>query len=269
MIQTLNNILIHLSAIFLSVNVLTIEANNTDYENNIPTKIVSDIEAEEIQENLVPVKKTTYTDTSQWWKYPSNIKIVSRNGNDLLVLVNKEYKLPSTFVPSGLVRVTDKVIRNGDKYYLRSILINDLKNLVATAKADGVDLSIISAYRSYATQTSTYNYWIQYNGGKTDAADKISARPGHSQHQLGTAIDFSSKEVSDNIGTRFNNTKASAWLQKNAYKYGFVISFPSGYERITGYSYESWHYRYIGIENALKMKNKGQILEIYLGGENL
>ncbi len=268
MIQALNNILIYISSIFLSVNVLTIEANNTDYEESIPTKIVSDIKVEEIQESIVPVKNQTYTSTTEWWKYPKNIKSVTRDGNDLLVLVNKEYKLPSTFVPSGLVKVTDAVIRNGDKYYLRSILINDLKNLVTAATADGIDLSVISAYRSYATQTSTYNYWVQYNGGDTDAADRVSARPGHSQHQLGTAIDFSSKEVSDSIGTRFNQTKASAWLQKNAYKYGFVISFPSGYERITGFSYESWHYRYIGIANALEMKNNGQILEIYLRGKN-
>lgn len=268
MIQTINKILVYLSSIFLSVNTLTIDANNTDLEENIPTRIVADIQAQEIQESIIPERSRVYTGTSEWWKYPDNIKSVTRNGNDLLVLVNKEYKLPSTFVPSGLVKVTDSVIRNGDKYYLRSILINDLKNLVSAATADGIDLSIISAYRSYATQTSTYSYWVQYNDGDTDAADRISARPGHSQHQLGTAIDFSSKEVSDSIGTRFNQTKASAWLQKNAYKYGFVISFPSGYERITGFSYESWHYRYIGITNALEMKNSGQVLEVFLRNKN-
>jgi D-alanyl-D-alanine carboxypeptidase len=176
--------------------------------------------------------------------------------------------LPSTYAPSDLVIVGEEVIRRGSNYYLRSIIINDLKEMVNAAKSDGIDLSIVSAYRSYSTQQSTYNYWVAYNSGCVSCADRVSARAGHSQHQLGTTLDFSSSEVNDSLGIKFGDTKASAWLKDNAYKYGFVISFPQGYESVTGFSYEPWHYRYIGKVNAQEMKNSGMILEIYLRGKN-
>ena len=125
-----------------------------------------------------------------------------------------------------------------------------------------------SGYRSYQDQLSTYNYWLRYNGNNADYADRVSARAGHSQHQLGTAIDFSTSEIQDGIGGQFAPTKAAKWLEENAYKYGFVISFPRGYESVTGYNYESWHYRYIGKANAQEMVNSGKILEIYLREKN-
>ena len=125
---------------------------------------------------------------------------------------------------------------------------------------------MVSGYRSYSTQINTYNYWVGVNG--IDGADKISARAGHSQHQLGTAIDFSSSEVADGLGGSFRYTKAATWLAENAWRYGFAISYPSGYEAVTGYSYESWHYRYIGITNAKEMHDSGMILELYLRSKN-
>ncbi len=202
----------------------------------------------------------------RWWGYPATILEATRSGEDLLVLVNKEYKLPQSYTPSDLVLASNAGIRRGGSYYLRSILIDDLRNMVNAAIADSIDLSMVSGYRSYSTQASTYNYWVSVNG--QDGGDKISARPGHSQHQLGTAIDFSSSEVSDGLGGSFYTTKAAAWLYENSWKYGFVISYPSGYEAVTGYSYESWHYRYIGIANAKEMHDSGMILELYLRSKN-
>ncbi len=268
MTEFFSNIWIYLSTLVLSFNVVTTDFQDTQSVEKNNVKTSNTIEVNDIKESIIPKTYSNYTPSVSWWTYPSNIKTVKRNGNDLLVHVNKEYKLPSTYAPNDLVKASNSGIRNGDNFYVRNILINDLRDLVNAAKADGIDLSIVSGYRSYATQVSTYNYWVQYNGGNVDAADRISARAGHSQHQLGTAIDFSSKEVSDNIGTRFSTTKASAWLQKNAHKYGFVLSFPSGYEHVTGFSYESWHYRYIGKTNALEMKNRGMILEEFLRNKN-
>jgi D-alanyl-D-alanine carboxypeptidase len=157
---------------------------------------------------------------------------------------------------------------NNTNFLIRSILIPDLQEMVNAATADGIDLSIRSAYRSYATQQSTYNYWLSVNGGNVGATDQVSARPGHSQHQLGTAIDFSSKEINDGLSGTFASTQASKWLADNAWKYGFVIGYPAGYESITGYMYESWHYRYIGKTNAQDMINNGMILELYLRSIN-
>ena len=205
----------------------------------------------------------------RWWEYPDTIYPTKRNGDDLLVLVNKQYKLPSSYAPKDLVKASKSGIRRGENYYLRSIVIPDLTRMITDAKLEGVDLSIVSGYRSYQTQIDTYNYWLKMNNGNTNLVDTFSARAGHSQHQLGTAIDFSTNEIRDKLGDEFSNTKASKWLSQNAYKYGFVISYPKGYENITGYKHESWHYRYIGVENAQNMINLGKILELYLRDYNL
>jgi D-alanyl-D-alanine carboxypeptidase len=256
----------------LSINAYTIAYQESSVEKkDLLTKNIY------VQENVLleesnPSIRTTQTlpvyVSTGWWTYPSDIKGVTRSGDDLLVLVNKEYQLPNTYAPSDLVSASLSGIRNPGNHLLRNILINDLTELVNEAKNNGLDLSIRSGYRSYDTQVSTYNYWLRVNGNNPDEADKISARPGHSQHQLGTAIDFSSSEITDGLGQQFAYTQASRWLSENAWRYGFVISFPKGYESVTGYSYESWHYRYIGREYAQEMINSGMILEMYLRSKN-
>lgn len=237
------------------------------YKTGFHQTITSDIENTYIKKES-STEQVKASQSNNWWNYPTDIKIAKRNGDDLLVLVNKEYKLPSSYVPSDLVPASESGIRLGEKFMLRNILVNDLKELLSAAQSDGVDLSIVSGYRSYQEQVATYKYWVNYNGGSTDYADMISARAGHSQHQLGTAIDFSSAEINDGLSGIFTNTQASKWLSENAWKYGFVISFPKGVEDITGYSYESWHYRYIGKENAKEMIESGLILEKYLQSKN-
>ena len=212
--------------------------------------------------------KTPISSISNWWEYPEEIYPTKRNGNDLLVLINKQYKLPSTYAPSDLVKASNSGIRKGESYYLRNVLIPDLTRMIADSKVDGIDLSIVSGYRSYQSQVNTYNYWLSQNNNNVDLVDTFSARPGHSQHQLGTVIDFSTNEIGDRLGDEFANTKASNWLVNNAYKYGFVLSYPKGYESITGYKFESWHYRYIGIQYAQEVINSNQILELYLRGYN-
>ena len=209
-------------------------------------------------------KQPSTSKTKNWWDYPDKIYPVTKSGDDLLVLVNKQYKLPSTYAPSDLVPASQSGIRTIGNIYVRSILIEPLKKLNESAKQDGIDLSIISGYRSYQTQEATYNYWVQYNGGNTDIADQISARAGHSQHQLGTAVDFSSSEIGDRIGAEFDNTRASKWLEANAWKYGFALAYPKGYEKTTGYQYESWHYRFIGVDNAIIWHKSNLILELWL-----
>lgn len=270
----MEKILNSIFALILSANMYTISYTDSDIDKEKNTGVISS----EIQENIAleklsPVKGTVArTSGTAWWSYPLDIKETTRSGDNLLVLVNKEFQLPSTYTPSDLVSVCPEVsnIRcvNNTNFLIRNILISDLQEMANAATANGIDLSIRSAYRSYATQQSTYNYWLSVNGGNIAATDKISARAGHSQHQLGTAIDFSSAEINDGLGGTFASTQASKWLADNAWKYGFVISYPQGYESITGYSYESWHYRYIGREYAQDMVNGGMILELYLRSKN-
>jgi LAS superfamily LD-carboxypeptidase LdcB len=209
------------------------------------------------------------TGDKPYYAYPDNILPCTRSGNDLLVLVNKKYKLPSSYAPGDLTPVSNSGIRTTKSgLYVRNIMIEDLKALNTAVKSEGIDIAVLSAYRSYSTQQSTYNYWVNYNGGNTDAADQVSARAGHSQHQLGTAVDFTSSEIGDALGTQFEKTSASRWLTQNAWKYGFALSFPKGWESETGFNYEPWHYRYIGRENTASWHSSGQILEVWLRGRN-
>jgi D-alanyl-D-alanine carboxypeptidase len=274
----MDRIISTIMAFLLSANTYTVIYTQESREEAKQTTIITEDIVQKIPlEKISPVKAVSGNSVpvatgSSWWDYPSDIKKVTRSGDDLLVLVNKEYQLPSTYAPPDLVSICSNVTNvrcvNNTNFLIRSILIPDLQEMVNVATADGIDLSIRSAYRSYATQQSTYNYWLSVNGGNVGATDQVSARPGHSQHQLGTAIDFSSKEINDGLSGTFTSTQASKWLADNAWKYGFVIGYPAGYESITGYMYESWHYRYIGKTNAQDMINNGMILELYLRSIN-
>ncbi len=194
-----------------------------------------------------------------WWAYPTDMVQTPKSGDDLLVVVSKKYFLPKTYAPSDLVPVSKAGIPTNGDMYARSIIIDDLRELGKAAKADGINISIRSAYRSYNTQVSTYQYWINYNNGNQNLADQVSARPGHSEHQLGTTIDFATNETA-----KFNESAAAIWLENNAHNFGFVISYPKGAHEITGYSYEGWHYRYIGRENAKKQNASGLVLVQWL-----
>jgi len=132
--------------------------------------------------------------TANWWTYPSEILPATKSGDDLLVLVNKKYQLPSAYSPNGLVSAGNSGIRIVSSSLVRDIIITDLTELGNAATADGIDLAIISGYRSYQTQAATYQGWVNSYNGDVSAADKISARAGHSQHQLGTTIDFTTSE---------------------------------------------------------------------------
>jgi len=162
---------------------------------------------------------------------------------DLFIMADKHHELKEDYEPDDLVNLEAEgvaVARNG--LLLRKEAAEALSNMSAAAKASGIDLVVGSAYRSFAYQKIVYSRNVKELG--QEAADRESARPGTSQHQLGTAVDFS--PISDD----FADTKAAIWLQKNAYLYGFSLSYPEGYESLTGYRWEPWHYRYIGKAGA-------------------
>ncbi|GAB4158813.1 MAG: hypothetical protein Fur003_2600 [Candidatus Dojkabacteria bacterium] len=209
-------------------------------ENDEKTPITDG--AEEIPSN----KPNPPAATGNWWDYPADIITITSDPNNLNVVVTKKYKLPSTYAPSDLVQIAGTSARVTKTLYIRSVALQALKDLTLAAKNEGIDLSIQSAYRSYQTQVSTYQYWVNYNGGNTDLADQVSARPGHSEHQLGTVVDFSTAAAGDEVGSAFNGSAACKWLEAHASEYGFYLSYPKGQESITGYAYEGWHYRFKG-----------------------
>lgn len=137
-----------------------------------------------------------------------------------------------------------------------------LSEMISTAKLDGINIKATSAYRSYNYQENILNTAIK-NGNKN--ASIAIAKPGHSEHQLGTAVDLSGLSIKyASAVSKFNDTPEDLWLRENAYKYGFIQSYPFGKENITGYMYESWHYRYLGVEMAMKIKNSGLTITEFL-----
>lgn len=159
---------------------------------------------------------------------------------DFYELVDKKHKLPSSYEPSDLVPLesNESYVVNKSTLSLTKEAEKALREMGKASKEDGITLTISSSYRSYKYQDRTFKYWSSIDG--EEKAERYSARPGTSQHQLGTAVDFGS------IDDSFAETKQYKWLMDNAYKYGWSLSFPYGYEDVTGYKWESWHFRYIG-----------------------
>jgi D-alanyl-D-alanine carboxypeptidase len=159
----------------------------------------------------------------------------------LRLLVDKQHALPETYEPDDLVELTGgsyAVNRGG--MLLRRTAAEALELMAAAARAEGITLTASSAYRSYAYQTEVYGRNVRELG--REAADRESARPGHSQHQLGLVVDFGSVDDS------FAETRPGRWIAANGSRFGWSLSFPQGYEALTGYRWESWHYRYMGPE---------------------
>lgn len=166
-----------------------------------------------------------------------------------LMLVNKFHKLSKDYVPSDLVDVSNNYGYGENK--LRQEVYDNFLNMWNDAKKENLSLIITSAYRDYEYQESL---WKSYASSKGDKwADSVAARAGFSEHQTGLTMDIVTYGSKMND---FENTDEFKWLNENAYKYGFILRYPKDKEKITGYSYESWHYRYVGKEAAKKIKKE-------------
>lgn len=160
-----------------------------------------------------------------------------------ILMASKKHPLPSDYAP-------------GESKEARRAF----NKMAAAAKKHGFHLTAFSTYRSYSVQKQLYAGYVARDG-KAEA-DRFSARPGTSEHQTGLAFDISEVGKHSN---RFNESNATRWMAINSYKYGFIVRYPEGKEQITGYMYEPWHFRYLGIDAATKVYNSGLTLEEYLG----
>lgn len=183
-----------------------------------------------------------------------NHDIVADTSKDNLILVNKFYKLDKDFIPSNLVTIDNKYGGGQVKRDVYEAFIN----MNSEANKNGLNLKITSPYRSYNVQSSLYNRYVTRDGIKS--ADTYSARAGYSEHQTGLALDIVTSTTT--LGT-FETSKEFDWLQKNCFKFGFILRYPKDKEYITGYQYESWHYRYVGIDIATKINELGITYEEY------
>lgn len=200
------------------------------------------------------------TNVSATNKYYENTNATDLT-DDYAMLVNKFYYLPSTYSPDDLVSIGwDYRLGGKTEYkYARKEVVDAFINMWNDARSEGIYLLVDSAFREYEKQESVYREYENKHG--TKFADSIAARPGYSEHQTGLSLDIYSKECTS--ASKFKDTKTYAWLIANAHKYGFILRYPKDKEKITGYNYESWHYRYLGVDLATKVYNEGITYDEY------
>lgn len=191
--------------------------------------------------------------------------------DDLFTIVTQTYGLSRDYAPQDLVPLSDYLpqsVTMGLPNEVRGVIIEPLTRMINDMIAVALRPTIISGYRSYSAQSIAYNKWATLYPGHVNI---ISAPPGFSEHQLGTVIDFGSPELPDIVGdpeiefhTYFYRTSEGQWLRANAHKYGFTLSYPRQAFEVTGFYYEPWHYRYVGVELATYLYENEQFLAEYL-----
>lgn len=180
----------------------------------------------------IGLDKPFYTDTKE-----------TKYLNKEYILSNKYLYMPANYIPNNLMDI-DSTYTNGTKK-LVDVACKNFEKLASDASSIGYNIRAISAYRSYKYQEILYNKYKSQDG--EILADTYSARPGYSEHQTGLVIDVDNGKIDFN---NFELTEEFKWMKSNAYKYGFILRYPKGKENITGYTYEAWHYRYVGLEIA-------------------
>ncbi len=181
----------------------------------------------------------------------------------ITVLVNKQYTLPEGHAPKDLVDVNVPYASSAtaEKRKLRQEAASALENMFAGANQQGISLLGVSGYRSHATQIYLFNYYVEKDGYEN--ARTYSAVPGTSEHETGLAIDVTSGDGKCAVQDCFGNTNEAKWLQEHGAEYGYIIRYPKGKEKITGYKYEPWHIRYVGTKIAKEIMSRSITLEEY------
>jgi len=228
----------------------TIKSDNTvgeDSKMELLKQIISEL-PEDIQAGIL----------SNSNNFLSQISNVVKQPIDQFILADKQHSPGEDYKPEDIVSLTDypELVLSRNNLSLRRILIPDLLRMTEDARKQGLTIQVSSTYRSYSYQKKLFDREVELYGLET--AERESARPGTSQHQLGTAIDFGT------ITDDYAFTPEGKWLFKNAWKYGFSLSYPDGYEKLTGYRYECWHYRYIGPEAAKLQRDYFNDIQYYL-----
>ncbi|WP_081744848.1 M15 family metallopeptidase [Arthrobacter sp. H14] len=188
------------------------------------------------------------------------------NPSSLSVVVNKQRPLfPLDYAPSGLVKAPVTSAVTGESALLRDDTAAAAGKMFDAAAADGINLTLLSGYRSYRSQLATYNRWVIRLGSVAEA-DRVSARPGYSEHQTGLALDIGVASGTCSLQPCFADLPAAEWARDNAHKFGYIVRHQPGYYAITGFTPEPWHLRYIGVQDATAMKKRGiHTLEEYFG----
>jgi D-alanyl-D-alanine carboxypeptidase len=185
--------------------------------------------------------------------------------SSIWAVVNKGRALPASYIPPDLLapNVPLRLPATDPEMQIRSVAASHLQQMFNDAYRQDIHLMLSSGYRSYVLQKSVYGSYVSTQGQQS--ADSSSAKPGHSEHQTGLAIDVEPTDRTCEVELCFADTAEGKWLAKNAYKYGFIVRYQKGQENLSGYEYEPWHVRYVGIELAVQITQTRQTLEQFFG----
>lgn len=187
-------------------------------------------------------------------KNTSTGKIIVSNPNDVGVLVNKTHFLPDGWAPFDLVPINSNTTTT---HYLRSEAADQWESLRIAALNDGITINVVSSYRTQSYQTNLYN---KYMATDPENAPYYSAYPRTSEHELGLGIDIS---YDWSLHDDLQNSAVGSWMNTNGWQYGWILRYPQGKTDITGYIFEAWHYRYVGVDLATKLHQTGLTLDEY------
>ncbi|MDX5979925.1 M15 family metallopeptidase [Exiguobacterium profundum] len=250
----------------------TTQSSTIDEPKAEPNEPTSDREDETVSES--PSEEETSDETEQPTEpveeepmtpsQPIETDGVANLELDELILVNKQIALPADYQPSDLVEANIDFVDStvGERRMLRKEAAQAIEGLMKDAKVAGIDLKGTSAFRSYAYQVNLFNAYVERDG--KEQAMKYSAPPGHSEHQTGLAIDVSSASVNYQLTQSLGETVEGKWLADHAHEYGFIIRYQKEFEEETGYMYEPWHLRYIGMEHAKQVHALNQPYDRYI-----
>lgn len=271
--KTKNKIIIALLAALLAVIIALIAAIIVVIRyNEAIANVSSDIISSDVASNLDDNQPASSDASSSKIDTPSKPEIfVTPTGVELdanfgrLLLINADNPLPDDYdtkVREYLVEIDDKYRNNDYVTQIHKDVYPYITAMVAAAQADGVDLQVWSPFRSYAVQNDLFQRQVDRVGGDEALAATVVARPGTSEHNTGLCADFNMAQ------DRFENTEMYTWMCKNAENYGFILRYPKDKQHITGVIYESWHWRFVGINNAKLINELGVTLEEFIEMEN-
>ncbi|GGA84895.1 D-alanyl-D-alanine carboxypeptidase family protein [Ornithinibacillus halotolerans] len=271
-VDELQNVLIHIgyeitdSSLYDNETVWAITDFQLQTENLLATGLYDEetrLELETVLDNeisLTPGVGLAFVEEEQ---IDEDTKTIS-NPYDVLALINKQHALPADYEPIDLVvpDVRFPFVEDLPKKQMRKVAADALEKMFGDADLESLDLFAQSGFRSYERQDVLFAAYVSNHG--EEQANTFSAKPGESEHQSGLTMDVTSPQVNYALVTEFGETEEGIWLQENAHKYGFIIRYPEGKEDITGYQYEPWHLRYVGIKAATEIMERGITLEEYL-----
>lgn len=259
--------IIYLLILLLAFTLIGCQPNNTDQdEDSVP--VINEVDKDtavnvddEDDSNEDAAGNSAY-DPCLEYGLPIPTKTHAYDDGSKLILVNKQYAITPDFYPTDMVAVDGSLSTNQGLYFKREAYDAYLK-MLGDANAQGIDFLICSTYRSYWTQESIYFSHINSYG--VEYTNTVSAYPGRSEHHTGWAVDITSPSMGYDLLESFINYPEGQWINEHCHEYGFIIRYPKDKTHITGYSYEPWHLRYVGVDVATEIMSKGLTLEEYLG----